>query len=87
MDRNHGNHDALSGKLRNLTRLGCALAMQADERIPDCVGDCLIAGATRAEIMEVLRMAILMPEIRVDKYTTIVSDAIERFEKLDSRGD
>jgi len=38
-----------------------------------------MTGATSAEIMEVLHMAIIMAESRVDKYTAIVSGAIDRF--------
>ena len=79
MDPNHGDHDGLPDRLRNLIRLGCALAVEADERIPGCVADCLTTGATRAEIMEILHTAVIMAEIRVDKYTAIVSGAIDRF--------
>lgn len=86
MDHSNEGHGVLSDKLRNLTKLGCALVMEADQRIPGCVVDCLAAGATRAEVMEVLNMAVLTGEIRADKYAGIVRDAMNTFEGHGLRG-
>jgi len=50
---------ALPPKTRELTALGCAFALRREDRIESCVTDCLRAGATPEEIMEVLRLALL----------------------------
>jgi len=42
--------------------------------------ECLEAGATREEAMEVLRQAILMAEIPAETYTRVVREAIDSFE-------
>lgn len=71
----------LSPKLKGLIGLGAAVAGQRDhEFVETCVIECLRAGATRDEIMEVLRQAILMAEIPAETYTRIVRDAIDAFE-------
>lgn len=71
----------LAPKLKRLIGLGAAVAGQRDhEFVETCVIECLRAGATRDEIMEVLRQAILMAEIPAETYTRIVCDAVDAFE-------
>ena len=71
----------LAPKLRGLIGLGAAMAGQRDrEFVETCVIECLRAGATRDEIMEVLRQAMLMAEIPAETYTRIVRDAVDAFD-------
>lgn len=71
----------LASELKGLIGLGAAVASQRDyEFVGTCVIECLRAGATRDEIMEVLRQAILMAEIPAETYTRIVRDAVDAFE-------
>ena len=71
----------LAPKLKGLIGLGAALAGQRDhEFVETCVIECLRVGATRNEIMEVLRQAILMAEIPAETHTRIVRDSVEAFE-------
>jgi len=44
-----------------------------------CVADCLRAGATPEEIMEVLRLATVMAECPGDTYRAIVQEVIDAF--------
>ena len=70
----------LALRLKNLIALGAAIAGQRDhEFVGSCVVECLKAGATRDEIMEVLRQAILMAEVNAGIYTGIVRKAIDAF--------
>jgi len=76
--------DALSPKLRKLIALGSAIATKRGcDTVVSCVTDCLKAGASREEIMEVLRLAILMAEVPAVVYDTIVRKAIDGFENQD----
>lgn len=75
---------ALSPKLRELIALGSAIATKRGrDTVVSCVADCLKAGASREQILEVLRLAILMAEVPVETYDTIVREAIGRFESQD----
>jgi alkylhydroperoxidase/carboxymuconolactone decarboxylase family protein YurZ len=75
---------ALSPRPKKLIALAAALALQREHGIvASCVADCLNAGVTREEIMEALRLAILMAEIPAETYTAIVREAIDAFEGLD----
>jgi len=70
----------LSIKLKNLIALGSALANQQSQNVIFCVKESMKTGATQKEIMEVLRVAILMAEIPAEAYTGIVKDAVKVFE-------
>ena len=70
---------ALPPKTRELTALGCALALRQEDRIASCVTDCLRVGATPEEIMEVLQLATVMAECPGDAYRTIVHQAVDTF--------
>ena len=75
---------ALSSELRNLIALASAIATQRDrDTVVSCVADCLKTGASREQIMEVLRLAILMAEVPAETYDTIVREAIDNFERQD----
>ena len=74
----------LSPKLRRLIALGSAIATQRGrEMVESCVADCLKAGANREQIMEVLRLTIVMAEVPVETYDTMVCEAIDSFERQD----
>jgi len=69
---------SLSPKLEKLIALGSVIASKRDrDAVVPCVIECLKTGATREEIMDVLRQAILMAEIPAETYTRIVRDAID----------
>ena len=75
---------ALSPKLRKLITLGSVIATKRGrDTVVSCVDDCLKAGASREEIMEVLRLAILMAEVPAEVYDTTVREAIDGFESQD----
>ena len=72
--------EALPSKLRNLISLAAALAFQrSQERVSSCVIDCCKTGANSEEIMEVLRLAIVMAEIPAEEYTAMVRMAIANY--------
>ena len=72
---------ALLPKLEKLVALGSLLAGQRErDVITSCVIECLKAGATREEALEVLRQAIMMAEISAETYTRVVHEAINSFE-------
>ncbi len=74
---------ALSHKLRELIALCSAIATKRGrDTIVSCVADCLKAGASREQILEVLRLAILMVEVPAESYTGIVQNAINTFKNL-----
>jgi len=79
MSENTGPGEGLSPKTRGLAALGCALALRREDSIASCVADCLRAGATPEEIMEVLRLATVMAECPGDTYRAIVQEAIDAF--------
>ena len=72
--------NVLSAKLKNLIALGSALASQQSQNVVFCVKESMKTGATQKEVMEVLRVAILMAEIPAEAYTEIVKDAVKAFE-------
>jgi alkylhydroperoxidase/carboxymuconolactone decarboxylase family protein YurZ len=68
-------------RLKKLIALGSAIASQCErDVVASRVTGCLEACATRDEVKEVLRQAILMAEIPAETYTRIVHDAIDAFE-------
>ena len=72
---------SLSPKLEKLIALGSVIASKRDrDVVVPCVIECLKTGATREEIMDVLRQAILMAEVPVKAYSEIVREAIDDFE-------
>ena len=75
-----GQKNVLPERLKNMIALGSLLANQQSQSVASCVEDCLKTGATKANIMQVLQLAILMAEIPVQRYTEIVQDAIQSFE-------
>lgn len=75
---------SLSPKLEKLIALGSVITNQRDrDVVVSCVIECLKTGATREEIMDVLRQAILMAEVQAETYDTIVREAIDGFENQD----
>ena len=75
---------ALSPELRELIALSSAIATKCDrETIVSCVANCLKAGASREQILEVLHLAILIAEVPTETYGTIVHKAIDSFESQD----
>ena len=72
---------SLSPKLEKLIALGSVIASKRDrDVVVPCVIECLKTGATREEIMDVFRQAILMAEVPVKTYSEIVREAIDDFE-------
>jgi len=70
--------------LRELIAIGSAITTKRGcDTVVSCVADCLKAGASREQILEVLRLAILMAEVPAETYDTIVRKAIGRFESRD----
>ena len=72
--------NVLPERLKNLIALGAILANQQNQSVATCVENCLKTGATQEQIMQVLRLAILIAEISAKKYTEIVQDTIRSFE-------
>jgi alkylhydroperoxidase/carboxymuconolactone decarboxylase family protein YurZ len=73
----------LPARLNKLIALASALAGQRSQDVASWVKESLRVGATREEIMEVLRIAIVMAEIPAEHYTEIVQNAIKVFEAED----
>lgn len=71
----------LSEKLKNMITLGSILENQQSDQVVNCVEDCLKTGVTKEQIMQILQLAILIAEIPAQKYTEILQDAIQSFEK------
>ena len=68
---------SLSPKLRKLIAMASAIATKRGrDTVVSCVADCLKAGASREQILEVLRLAILMAEIPAEIYDTIVRSSL-----------
>ncbi|HET6441498.1 MAG TPA: carboxymuconolactone decarboxylase family protein [Phycisphaerae bacterium] len=74
-----GPSGALPPKTRGLTALGCAFALRREDDIASYVAECLRAGATPEEIMEVLRLATVLAECPGDRYRAIIQQAIDAF--------
>jgi alkylhydroperoxidase/carboxymuconolactone decarboxylase family protein YurZ len=81
MSEETGPGGALPPKTRALTALGCALALRQEDRMASCATECLRAGATPGEIMEVRRLATVMAECPGDRYRAIVQQAIDTFDQ------
>ena len=75
-----GQKNVLPERLKNLIALGSALVSQQSQNVVFCVKESMKTGATQKEIMEVLRVAILMAEIPAEAYTEIVKNAVKAFE-------
>ena len=75
---------ALSPKLRELIALGSAIATKrGHDTVVSCVAGCLKAGASREQILQVLRLATLMAEVPAETYDKMVREAIDSFERQD----
>ena len=70
---------ALSHKVKELVTLGISIAIRCDYCIAFHVANCLKAGATREEIMEVCGVAIGMGGGPSYTYTAMVLDAVDAF--------
>jgi len=70
----------LSHKVKQLVTLGIAIAIRCDYCVAFHVANCLKAGATRQEMLEVCGVAIAMGVGPSYTYTALVLDAIEAFE-------
>jgi AhpD family alkylhydroperoxidase len=77
---------ALSAKHKELIALGIASAMHCEGCIVYHVRDALRAGATRAEILEAVGVAVLMGGGPGAVYGSKVVDMIAEFEQPDARG-
>jgi alkylhydroperoxidase/carboxymuconolactone decarboxylase family protein YurZ len=66
----------LSPKIGRPIALGSAIVTQRGrEMVESCVADCLKVGATREQIMEVLRLAIVVAEVPTEVCSKIVNEA------------
>ena len=75
---------SLSPKLEKLIALGSVIASKRDrDVVVPCVIECLKSGATREEVTEVLRQAILMAEVPAEVYSRLVNEAIDDFKSQD----
>jgi len=72
---------ALSTKVKELIALGIGVAARCDGCISFHVHDALKAGATRAEIVETLGVAIMMGGGPAAMYACDAFDALSQFEK------
>jgi AhpD family alkylhydroperoxidase len=71
---------ALSPKFKELLALGIAVALRCEACIAYHVHDSLKAGASRAEILETLGVAILMGGGPASMYACEALEALEQFE-------
>jgi AhpD family alkylhydroperoxidase len=71
----------LNAKFKELMALGIAVAIRCDNCIAYHVHDALKAGATRAEIVETLGVAMMMGGGPATMYACDAFDALEQFEK------
>jgi AhpD family alkylhydroperoxidase len=72
---------ALDVKFKELIALGIAVAIRCDNCIAYHVHDALKAGATHAEIVETLGVAMMMGGGPATMYACDAFDALEQFEK------
>jgi AhpD family alkylhydroperoxidase len=70
----------LSHKVKELVTLGISIAIRCDYCIAFHVANCLKAGATREEILEVCGVAIAMGGGPSYTYTALVLDCVDAFE-------
>jgi AhpD family alkylhydroperoxidase len=71
----------LSAKFKELMALGIAVAIRCDNCIAYHVHDALRAGASRAEIVETLGVAMMMGGGPATMYACDAFEALEQFEK------
>ena len=71
----------LGVKFKELIALGIAVAIRCDNCIAYHVSDALKAGATRAEIVETLGVAMMMGGGPATMYACDAFEALEQFEK------
>jgi AhpD family alkylhydroperoxidase len=71
----------LSVKFKELIALGITVAIRCDNCIAFHVNDALKAGATRAEIVETLGVAMMMGGGPATMYACDAFEALEQFEK------
>ncbi len=71
----------LSVKFKELIALGIAVAIRCDDCIAYHVHDALKAGATHAEIVETLGVAVMMGGGPATMYACEAFEALEQFEK------
>ena len=69
----------LTGKTKELIALAISVAIRCEGCISYHVHDAIKAGATRAEIIEVIGVAILMGGAPAAVYATYAMDAVEQF--------
>jgi len=71
---------ALDGKTKELIALGIAVAIRCDSCIAFHVHDALAAGASRAEVLETLGVAVMMGGGPAAMYACDALTALEQFE-------
>jgi len=71
---------ALNAKTKELIALGIAVAVRCDSCISFHVHDALAAGATRAEVMDALGVAVLMGGGPAAMYACDALSALDQFE-------
>ncbi len=71
---------ALNAKTKELIALGIAVAVRCDSCISFHVHDALAAGATRAEVLDALGVAVLMGGGPAAMYACDALTALEQFE-------
>ncbi|MGD0563774.1 MAG: carboxymuconolactone decarboxylase family protein [Roseiarcus sp.] len=77
---------ALSAKFKELMALGIAIAIRCDDCIAYHVHDAMKAGATRAEIIEALGVAIMMGGGPATMYACEAYDALQQYENENKDG-
>ncbi len=73
---------AIDAKTKELIALGIAVAIRCDSCIAFHVHDALVAGATRAEILDTLGVAIMMGGGPAAMYACDAFGALEQFESV-----
>jgi AhpD family alkylhydroperoxidase len=70
---------ALSGKTKELMALAISIAVRCEGCIAYHVHDAIAAGATRAELLETISVAVLMGGGPASMYAAYALDAIEQY--------
>ncbi|MFK7804884.1 MAG: carboxymuconolactone decarboxylase family protein [Anaerolineae bacterium] len=73
---------ALTPKIKELIALGIAITVRCDGCIAFHVHDAILAGATRAEMMETIGVAVLMGGGPAVMYGCEALEALEQFEAI-----
>jgi AhpD family alkylhydroperoxidase len=76
---------ALSTKIKELMALAIAITVRCDGCIAYHVHDALLAGATRAEVLETIGVAVLMGGGPSTVYGAEALEALEQFEAAGAR--